>query len=209
MLPSHEVILKVRGKVSAEPGSVLTVGRLAEVAGQPDLAEKARGLVVAKAGGRHRGVLVLSALDIARVVMSSLLDVQVSLLGENEAVVLVEVGRAQRPLLSMVKTILVATVLFLGSGLAIINFHSEVSMAQAQARLYWFITGKTVERPLIMQIPYSLGIGLGIALFFNHFRWLMGRDEPSPLEVEMFLYDRNVQQCIASREEERSGEEAP
>ncbi|MEW6080609.1 MAG: stage V sporulation protein AA [Bacillota bacterium] len=208
-MPSHEVILKVRGKVSAEPGSLLTIGRLAEVAGQPGLAKKARGLIVAKAGGRHRGALVLSALDIARVVMSSLPDVQVSLLGEDEVVVLVEARKTRRPLLALVKTVLVATVLFLGSGLAIMNFHSEVSMAQAQARLYWFITGEAVTRPLIMQVPYSLGIGLGIGLFFNHFRWLMGRDEPSPLEVEMFLYDRNVQQCIASREEERAGEDTP
>lgn len=59
--------------------------------------------------------------------------------------------------------------LFIGSGLAIMNFHEDVSMQQVQQRLYRVITGKEVEKPLWFQIPYSLGLGLGMILFFNHF----------------------------------------
>ncbi len=206
-MAKKEVILRIRAKVRVVPGAAITVGQVCELAGDAGLVETVKPLIVARAGGKRRGIMVLSALNVARVVQASVADAQVSLRGGDEVVILVEPPETPAGVFSLMKTALVALVLFLGSALAIINFHSEVSMAEAHSRLYWMITGVRVARPLVMQVPYSLGIGFGIALFFNHFRSLMGRDEPSPLEVEMYLYDRNVQECVASREEQSAGGE--
>src|SRR5690606_32444481 len=58
--------------------------------------------------------------------------------------------------------ILVWILLFIGSGLAILNFHEETGMQAVHQRLYWMVTGKENDKPLILQVPYSLGIGLGM-----------------------------------------------
>jgi stage V sporulation protein AA len=91
-------------------------------------------------------------------------------------------------------------VLFIGSGLAIMNFHTDVSMPEVHQRLYYLITGRAESQPLLMQIPYSLGIALGMILFFNHFFQKRINEEPSPLEVELFLYQQNVDQYYIQHE---------
>ncbi|MNI93321.1 hypothetical protein D3C73_1512510 [compost metagenome] len=51
-----------------------------------------------------------------------------------------------------------------------------------------------------MQIPDSLGMGVGMALFFNRFFKKTFNEEPSPLEVEMYLYQENMNQYIVTEE---------
>ena len=50
----------------------------------------------------------------------------------------------------------VLLLLFIGSGLTIMNFHADVSMLEVHQKMYKLITGKEDPHPLILQIPYSL-----------------------------------------------------
>ena len=44
----------------------------------------------------------------------------------------------------------------------------------------------------MLEISYSIGLGLGILVFFNHFlKWKMNAD-PTPLEVEMRTYEEDI-----------------
>ena len=45
------------------------------------------------------------------------------------------------------------------------NFHADVSMLAVHQRIYELMTGKKVDHPLILQIPYSIGIGAGMVHF--------------------------------------------
>ena len=80
------------------------------------------------------------------------------------------------------------------------NFHEDVSMLQVHQKIYTIITGETKEHPLLLQIPYSIGIGIGMILFFNRVFKKRLNEEPSPLEVEMFLYQQNLDQYVAIHE---------
>lgn len=54
---------------------------------------------------------------------------------------------------------------FIGSCLAIMNFHEDVSMREVHIALYEIITGERNEYPYLLQIPYSIGLGLGMIVF--------------------------------------------
>lgn len=95
---------------------------------------------------------------------------------------------------------LVWLILFIGSGLAIMNFHTDVSMLQVHQRIYYLLTGKSNLQPLMLQIPYSIGIGMGMILFFNHIFKKRINEEPSPLEVELFLYQQSLDQYYIQHE---------
>ncbi|KRE98538.1 stage V sporulation protein AA [Paenibacillus sp. Soil766] len=97
--------------------------------------------------------------------------------------------------------------LFIGSGLAIMNFHADVSMLAVHQRIYELMTGKKVDHPLILQIPYSIGIGAGMVLFFNHLFKKKFNEEPSPLEVEMFMYQENINHYVITEEYSKINEE--
>src|SRR5690554_3648279 len=86
---------------------------------------------------------------------------------EIDKIIIIEVVYEKKKV-SFPLFILVWFLLFFGSGLAIMYFHEDVSMLETQQRLYTIMTGKEAEKPLIFQIPYSIGLGLGMILFFNH-----------------------------------------
>ncbi|WP_245688082.1 stage V sporulation protein AA [Salimicrobium halophilum] len=86
--------------------------------------------------------------------------------------------------------------LFIGSGMAIMNFHYDVSMSEVHQRIHFLFTGEEVERPWLIQIPYSIGLGLGMLLFFNRWPARTVKKEPSPLDVEVFKYQEDLDQYV-------------
>lgn len=44
------------------------------------------------------------------------------------------------------------------------NFHEDVSMQVVHQKIYYMVTGTYDNQPLILQIPYSLGLGIGMVL---------------------------------------------
>lgn len=49
------------------------------------------------------------------------------------------------------------------------NFHEDVSMRDVHIALYEMITGERNEYPYLLQIPYSIGLGLGMIIFLIMF----------------------------------------
>ncbi|MBE3555234.1 MAG: hypothetical protein IMW85_09690 [Thermicanus sp.] len=76
-------------------------------------------------------------------------------------------------------------------------------------RIYYLLTGEINHHPYVIQIPYSVGIGIGMILFFNHLFRKRLNEEPSPLELEMYLYQENVEKYAKDHEnrENRRGED--
>ena len=87
--------------------------------------------------------------------------------------------------------------LFIGTGMTIMNFHYDVSMQEVQQKLHLLLTGEENEFPLWIQIPYSFGLGIGMLLFFNHWFKKRFNEEPSPLEVELFKYQQDLDQYVS------------
>jgi stage V sporulation protein AA len=100
--------------------------------------------------------------------------------------------------------VLIWFLLFFGSAMGIMNFHDDVSMQSVQEKIYTIITGKSVVKPLLFQIPYSIGLGLGMILFFNHVFRKRINEEPSPLEVEMFNYQQDIDNYVIIHENKES-----
>ncbi|MNW57963.1 hypothetical protein D3C74_358020 [compost metagenome] len=68
------------------------------------------------------------------------------------------------------------------------------------------ITGERDEHPYLFQAAYSIGIGLGMIVFFNHLFKKKWNEEPTPLEVEMFLYQENLNQYVIAEEYKKKRE---
>ena len=53
----------------------------------------------------------------------------------------------------------------------------------------------------ILELSYSVGIGLGVLLFFNHFGHLKLSDDPTPMQVQMRTYEDDVNQTLIEQAE--------
>lgn len=149
---------------------------------------------------------LISMLSIIALIKDKYPTLLITVLGEPEVLVNFGAKNEKRDKLRILRLLVVTFLLFVGSITAIINFHADVDMKSAHTTLYYLFTGIKTERPLLLQIPYSLGIGAGMSIFFNHFFRKRLNNEPSPLELEMYLYQQNMDSYIKDHSTENKTE---
>ncbi|GAA3643285.1 stage V sporulation protein AA [Asaccharospora irregularis] len=115
----------------------------------------------------------------------------------DDVVILFE--RNKRDSTKLIRVLIVSIVVLMGSIMGIMNFHSDVNMMQSQSRLVDFITNDSKTYLPYFQIPYSLGIGIGVALFFNKFIPTYSRYEPSPLDLRMVSLDKEIKNQLMNK----------
>jgi stage V sporulation protein AA len=189
--------IRLRRRVVLRRNAPIRLGEVAQMLAEPDLEERLRGLVLYRPSPTDGNRLLIDMMLVVRKVKELFPNMQIEQYGEPHVLVEIE-ERGSKP--SVVAIALVWLLLFIGSGLAIMNFHADVSMLEVHRRIYELITGKSEPFPLILQIPYSFGIGLGMIVFFNHLFKKKFNEEPSPLEVEMFMYQESVNHYVITEE---------
>ena len=95
-----------------------------------------------------------------------------------------------------IKTIFVCIICFCGASFAIMTFNNDVSVTDVFSEIYRIIMGKESTGFTILEGSYSGGLALGIVGFFNHFAKFKINTDPTPLEVEMRLYEDNVSKTL-------------
>ncbi|WP_050180769.1 stage V sporulation protein AA [Domibacillus robiginosus] len=157
-------------------------------------------LIVKTAKPSSGNVVIVTILDVIKALKTVFPDAQTVITGETETIVSLQPVSVRAPLW---KIAFVWIVLFTGAALTIMNFHEDVSMQKVHALLYEKITGIKNENPLILQIPYSIGLGLGMILFFNRLWQKRLNEEPGPLDLEMFKYEEDINAYLAANEKEK------
>ncbi|MFD2045915.1 stage V sporulation protein AA [Ornithinibacillus salinisoli] len=124
-------------------------------------------------------------------------DIEIQIVGPTQTIVRIY---KQRKLPSTLIISFVWILLFIGTAMTIMNFHYDVSMQEVHQKLHFLLTGRENKFPLWIQIPYSIGLGVGMLLFFNHWFNKRFNEEPSPLEVEIFNYQQALDHYIIHHE---------
>lgn len=70
------------------------------------------------------------------------------------------------------------------------------SITELFGQVYELFTGQTSDGFTVLELSYSLGLGLGIIVFFNHFAGKKLTADPTPLEVQMRTYENDVNDTI-------------
>ena len=77
----------------------------------------------------------------------------------------------------------------------IITFN-DVDVGGLFSQIYTQVTGQTSGHFTVLEITYSIGIGLGVLFFFNHFGHMKITDDPTPMQIQMRLYEENVNKTL-------------
>lgn len=150
---------------------------------------------------QDQNIIVIDYFIVIKHLMKGFPDKDFRLIGEPYSIIKVEEkDRGKRSL----TLILVWILLFIGAAMTIMNFHYDVSMQEVQQELYFIFTGERTDYPLLIQIPYSLGLAVGMLLFFNHWFKKKITDEPSPLEMELHNYQKQIDDYLIKHENIRS-----
>lgn len=187
----------MRNRLKVSPSYEVKLGDVAQLAGDAFVVEALQNEIVYKITAHDKTHVVIDVMKIIEIIRRKAAHIQINLIGSGQT--LVEIIYEKKKV-HPVFFGLVWLLLFIGAALAIIYFHEDVSMQQVHQRLYYMITGEFKEQPLLFQVPYSVGLGLGMVLFFNHVFQKRINEEPSPLEVEMFQYQQALDQYVIVNE---------
>lgn len=196
------VYLQLKKRVLIPRGKVVTLGEVAQILSDPQWEEKLFNLELALPQQIDGNLLVMDLMKIIPRIKNVIPNVYIESIGMQQVIIEI-VQNPKNPSKSLF--VLVWLLLFFGSALTIMNFHADVNMMEVHIRVVEMITGKRNEHPYLFQSAYSLGIGFGMVVFFNHLFKKKWNEEPTPLEVEMYLYQENIDQFVVAEEYKKEG----
>lgn len=142
------------------------------------------------------GRYVISAVDLVHAVAKEEPNVDVTHIGEANFVVTYEKAKHQQKWYSWLKTLFVCVLTFFGGAFSIMTFNTDVDTANLFSKIYTQFTGEIAAGPTILEFTYSVGIGIGVIFFFNHFGKGKLTQDPTPVEVQMRLYEDDVNKTL-------------
>lgn len=132
-------------------------------------------------------------------------ELEVENVGETDFVISYHQSK-QSAVLEKLKIAFVSLISFFGSMFAMMTFNEDVSTHESFAKVYEWVMGIPPSGVTVLEITYSIGVSVGIILFFNHIGKKYLTDDPSPVEVEMAGYEQQVNQSLI-KQVSRRGEE--
>lgn len=195
------IYIRMRNRVLAKPEEIIYLDDIAQIIAPETIIPKLKKLKVHQISVHDRNIVIIDVMKVIRLISNLIENADVQTIGPAQTIIEVILKKKQ---MSLPFFILIWFLLFFGSAMAIMNFHDDVSMRSVQEKLYKIITGVEDSKPWIFQIPYSIGLGLGMILFFNHVFQKRINEEPSPLEVEMFNYQMDLDNYVIIHENKES-----
>ena len=117
--------------------------------------------------------------------------------GANEALLEWSDRNKERKPITYIKIAIVSVVLFVGASTAIMTFHTDSQMSKVLEKYTELFLGDNGSASVI-QVAYSIGLAMGIIVFFNHFGGKKLTDDPTPIQVEMALYENDVTDTVVA-----------
>ena len=155
------------------------------------------------------GRYVFNAMDLICQIQQKEPDLDVNAIGEPTFIITYQKEATVGQFLRWCKVIFVSLATFFGASFSIMTFNNDVDLPSLFQQIYTQVTGQESGGFSLLEISYSIGIGLGVLFFFNHFGRMKLTDDPTPMQVQMRLYEDDVNTTImedVSRREAQKSE---
>lgn len=188
-----DIYIKPSQKTQIVGKKLIFLTDVAEIYAEKNITQKLEYLPVYRISSDTEKTYLISVLDLIQVISAAVPQASISNLGAED--VLLEYlpkPRKENKLFVAGKILFVSAVLFCGAATTIMCFHSDTQLPLIFRNYYYMFYGENQDLPLILVLPYSIGLLTGILVFFNHFSKLAISKDPTPIEVEMTTYENET-----------------
>ncbi len=168
--------------------------------------EKIKSMNLIRFPDKQYGRTVVSILKIYEKIHEKYPDLQIVNLGACDVIVTYENQKVMNKGLHLLKAGIVSVITFIGAAYSIMAFSNDVDTLEIFDLIYELIVGFEPTGYTVLEISYSVGLVLGIVVFFNHFGKKRFTEDPTPMEIEMRLYEQDIQTTLV-QDYSRKGEE--
>lgn len=184
----------------------ITVADVCRVyAAEEEQAEGVRQVLLYRIEKQGKQKLTVSSLYLIRQIMEAVPGITVVNLGASDFVIEYLPPKPEKKWVDYLKAVIVGSIVFFGSAFTIMTFNEDASVPDIFAQIYEGVSGSPAGNGWL-EVSYSLGLPLGILLFFNHFAAVKLSNDPTPLQIQMRQYEQQEDTTIienAARKGER------
>ena len=145
---------------------------------------------------KNQNRTAVSILRVIELIHEKYPNIDVQNVGEQDFIVTYEEQQTAGGVAHVVKTIFVVLISFTGAAFSIMAFNNDVDVTKMFGQIYELVTGSKSSGFTILEFTYSIGLIIGILTFFNHFGKKRFSVDPTPMEVEMRLYENDLQTTL-------------
>jgi len=190
-----KIYVNTKKKVHFVDKNIINIEDVADIEAKGDIKQKVGKMpVLFKTDNPHQ---VIAFNDIVKTINKEYPDAAVVNTGENETLVEWSGKRKENAFVSYIKIVVVCLILFVGASTAVMTFHTDSQLGTVLEKYTELFLGEDGNK-LIIQVSYSIGLTLGIIIFFNHFGGRKLTDDPTPIQVEMTLYENDVTDTVVA-----------
>ncbi len=188
--------LKIDQNVEVQAKDV-TLGDLVTMeCSNPHVESRLKTVRMLKVQGESGHRFVLSALKLIEKIHEIYPGLEVQHIGSPDIIVTYEPMQKKSKFIYGLKVAVICLITFIGSAFSIMAFNNDVDVPKLFSQFYEQVMGKPKTGFSVLEATYSIGVFVGIVVFFNHFGKKRFSVDPTPIEVEMRLYENDIQTTI-------------
>lgn len=187
----------------------ITIKEIADVAAPPEVKAKVDAMKILCIPEPHKkGKYLITIIELIHAISSQYPKADVQSVGDPDVIIEYHPKvTTPKSWWEWIKVIGVCIIIFAGALIAIMTYNTDTSLGKTFIILNQMMTGEEVDQPYLLTIPYSFGIAIGVLIFFNHMGFKKITEDPTPMQIEMKKYEKDVEDCeIQSITDRRRGE---
>jgi len=157
---------------------------------------KIKGIKVFRFRNEKENRIVISSLKIIDLIVKEFPGVSVENIGESDVVVEWIAEKKKNIVVEKLKILAVCLLTFFGTAFTIMAFHNDIAIRDLFATIYTIVTGQESDGLSWLEFAYSIGLGVGITVFFNHIGGRRISKDPTPIEVAMRTYEKELNTAL-------------
>lgn len=203
------IYIRMYKRKTVEVKQWVTIGEVADILGPEKVKKKVSDIRIFMVPDTSEdGRYVVTIIDIIENILKEYPKADIQSIGDPDVVIEYHKKPIKpKDFFEWIKVIGICIVIFTGAFTAIMTYNTDVSLAETFITINRMITGREVEQPYLLTIPYSFGVASGVLIFFNHLGFRKITEDPTPMQVEMKKYEQDAEDCeIETITDRRRGE---
>lgn len=176
----------------------VNIGEIATVyATNKAIQSKVRAIKLLNIPDVKKGTYVFSVMDIIERISKECPEAEINNIGESDFIIEYKEKPPKDGIFQIIKICVTSVIVFIGSMFTIMAYNNDIAVNELFEKIYGLVANG--ERNGILELSYSIGLTLGIAVFYNHFAGKKLSDTPTPVEVQMRSYETDVDTAVVER----------
>ncbi|MDE6208599.1 MAG: stage V sporulation protein AA [Lachnospiraceae bacterium] len=171
----------------------VTIGDVAKVySSNKTISNTVKTLKLCKLDTNEHSRIVFSALKVIEIIEEKYPTLDINTLGADDFLISYDYKKPRPSYLTFLNVAMVCLILFFGAAFSIMAFNNDVTINKLFLQLHETLVGKPSDNHTLLELGYSIGLPLGIIIFYNHFGKKTITKDPTPIEIEMRLYENDI-----------------